>query len=286
MIYKIIVAVSIVAGSAVIAKEPALMNEKEFEEQLGAIEWLGVGTYKLPSSHSSLSVPAEHTAVVGADARTLSNLVGNEADSSLEAITMDEYLENSVYFLYEGEGYISLDDWEKIKPKELLEEIIKNTEKANRKRRKMGIPEIHVLGWIQEPTLDRQTNTVYWSIEHEEDDSDATVFNSVALRLGRRGYERIVWVGEMFNYKPFGGELDTMLRAHSFDQGYRYTDFTAGDKVAGYGIAALVAGTIGAKVLKAGGLAVLFKKIGGFLAAGIAAVFYKIRNIFLRKNRK
>ena len=75
-----------------------------------------------------------------------------------------------------------------------------------------------------------------------------------------------------------------MLRAHSFDPGYRYTDHTTGDKVATYGIASLVAGTLGAKIVKAGGFLVLLKKFGGFFMAGIAAIFYKLRRIFGRKS--
>jgi uncharacterized membrane-anchored protein len=46
----------------------------------------------------------------------------------------------------------------------------------------------------------------------------------------------------------------------SFNQGHRYTDFSKGDKVAAYGIAALVAGGVAAK-------AGMFKVLIGLLIA-------------------
>lgn len=131
--------------------------------------------------------------------------------------------------------------------------------------------------------LDRNTKTVYWAIEAITEGQE-NIVNSVAIRLGKEGYEKITWVVQKPSYEHFGSHLDIMLRAHSFDQGYRYKDYTTGDKVAGYGVATLVAATVGGKIVKAGGLFVILKKLGGFILAGIAAVFYKFKSIFKKKN--
>lgn len=286
MLRSIAITASLLFGSTLIAKDSLPMTAEAVEQVIESLDWRGTGTYKLPSSNASLSVPAEHLVLIGKDAEKLSNLIGNTSDASLEAITVDDSFRNTVYFFNHDEGYVSLDDWEKINPEQLLSSIRENTEKGNKERRKKGIGEIHILGWIQEPALDKHTHTVYWSIEQEEDGEDENSFNSVALRLGRRGFESVVWVGDVSDYKSFGGELDVMLRAHSFEPGYRYSDHTVGDKVAGYGIASLVAATVGAKIIKAGGLAIMFKKIGGFLIAGVSAVFYKMRKGFGRKKKE
>ncbi|MFZ0565782.1 MAG: DUF2167 domain-containing protein, partial [Chlamydiales bacterium] len=179
--------------------------------------------------------------------------------------------------------YVSLCDWEKISPQQLLEAISENTEKENKIRKSKGFSALHVIGWLLEPTLDRNTNTVFWAIEGVNEGYDEHIANSVALRLGRYGYEKIVWVTDKDSYTPFGGELDIMLRAHSFDCGHKYSDFSKGDKIASYGIATLVAATVGGKIAKVGGLAVVFKKLGGVIAAGLGAVFYKLRRIFRRR---
>ena len=67
-----------------------------------------------------------------------------------------------------------------------------------------------------------------------------------------------------------------MLRAHSFDPGVRYSDHISGDKLAGYGIASLVAVVAGAKVAKAAGLGaliVLLKKFAVVIVAAAAGLF-------------
>jgi uncharacterized membrane-anchored protein len=146
------------------------------------------------------------------------------------------------------------------------------------------VAELHLKGWLQPPTLDRATATVYWALDATE--GDLPTVNSVALRLGRNGVERFNWITPKDEYVAIGGQLDTMLRAHSFAPGTAYADHVSTDKTAEYGIAALVATVLGAKAIKAGvaagGLAVLGKFFAPLLA-GIGAVFYKIFRPFRRK---
>ena len=77
-----------------------------------------------------------------------------------------------------------------------------------------------------------------------------------------------------------------MLRAHSFDPGYRYSDHQSGDRVALYGIAGLVAAVAGAKAVKVAagvGLAVILKKFGAIAFAAVAAALFRLKNVFRRK---
>ena len=75
-----------------------------------------------------------------------------------------------------------------------------------------------------------------------------------------------------------------MLHAHSFDAGYRYEDYTTGEKVASYGIAALVAASVGGKIAKATGLTLILKKFGAIIFACIVGIFYKMKNFFKRNS--
>ena len=112
------------------------------------------------------------------------------------------------------------------------------------------------------------------------------IVNSIALRLGRKGYEQLNWITDRSNYVPVGGQLDIMLRAHSFDPGYQYSDHSPGDKTALYGIAGLVAVVAGAKAVKAGaavGLAVVLKKFGAILFGAPAIAFYRFKRLFRRE---
>lgn len=251
--------------------------------EISALNWKTEGRYRLPKSNSTLSIPCNYALLTGAEARSINTIVGEPYDEHTEAYVCDlnDVFETAIIFQNLKTGYVSIDDWKEIDAKNLLKSITQNTEEGNKERRKMGVRELHVIGWIQEPTLDYHTKTVYWAIEADAGDEENLV-NSVAIRLGREGYEKVTWVTSRSSYVPFGGHLDTLLRAHSFDPGYRYKDYQEGDKLAGYGIATLVAATVGGKVVKAGGLIAILKKVGGFLVAGAAAFFYKLKNLFRR----
>lgn len=74
----------------------------------------------------------------------------------------------------------------------------------------------------------------------------------------------------------------SLLGGFSYQQGSRYAEFIKGDKVAEYGLAALIAGGAGAAAAKFG----LFAKLGKLLArgaklivVGIAALFAAIRRL-------
>jgi len=248
------------------------------------LDWKDARTHSLPSSHSTVTLPADHFIVIGADAKEFDRLNGNMTNAPLEAVICDGSLNNSIYFEYRNDGYVSTKDWKDIDANEFINAVSENTEKDNIERRKLGMSELHVKGWLKEPTLDKKTNTVYWAIEAQ--DRESLIVNSVALKLGRRGYEKVVLVTNKDSYSPIGGELDVMLQSHSFDEGYRYGDFTPGDQIATYGIATLVAATVGAKVLKSAGFALLLKKLGGFLAALGAAALFKFKSLFRREKQR
>lgn len=262
-------------------------TEEEFQllTSCANLNWKGEGKYHLPLSNSTLSIPRGYILVTGKDADEFNALQGEPPIEGLDAyVCASENFGNSVIFENINTGYVSIDDWKEVDAKELLKSISDNTEIANKERKERGLTELHVLGWIQEPTLDHSTNTVYWALEADSGEADKLV-NSVALRLGREGYERITWITSRSSYIPFGGPLDTLLQAYSFEPGYRYNDYKLGDKIAEFGIASLVAASVGGKLVKAGGIAALLKKIGGLLVAGIAALFYKIKNYF-QQNKK
>lgn len=256
-------------------------DEKENTIAFFSLDWKETGTYKLPKSNSTIAIPEGYQLLIGEEAIKGRKLDGETENQNLEAAVYDADLENVILFENFKGGYVSLDDWEDLDSKSLLRSISEKTEEANKERKKNGIAELHVVGWIQEPILDKHTHTVYWAIEGESD--EGAIINSVALRLGRNGFEKLVWVTQKESYVPFGGHLDVMLRSHSFEPGYRYGDYKKGDQIASYGIATLVAATVGGKIVKAGGIILLFKKLGGFIFAGIMALFYKCKNIFTNK---
>jgi uncharacterized membrane-anchored protein len=67
-------------------------------------------------------------------------------------------------------------------------------------------------------------------------------------------------------------EFDTLLTGFEFTSGNRYAEFKAGDKIAAYGLTALVAGGAGAALAKSGILAKFWKLIVFGALAALAAL--------------
>lgn len=240
-------------------------------EAASYLNWQTQGEYKLPNSHSTISIPKGYALLIGTDAAAFRAIFGDTEPEYLEALVSDtNTFENTVIFEYVPASYIFLYDWDELDPKELLEIITKKTEEDDIELRKKGANELHVIRWVQEPVLDKQTNTIYWAFEVDAGEAE-NIINAAAVRLGREGFERITWITNKSSFIPFGGPLDVMSCAHSFDPGYRYDDYS-------FGIAALLAITLGGATLKIS----WFTKFAALIFATLVALGYKFQNRFKR----
>ena len=111
----------------------------------------------------------------------------------------------------------------------------------------------------------------------------------MALKLGRYGFEKIIWI---IDPAEIGDKNDLLLAVnnHVFDDGARYTDYVAGtDHAAAYGVAGLVAGALGVKLLKVAGIGALilgFKKLAILLLLPFIYLWRKIVGVFKRKSNQ
>lgn len=259
-------------------------TQEEREAVFKKLQWQHEGTYHLPASNSTLSLPEGYVLIDGADARAFyeaSN--GISAPSSLEAVVAQSATGNIVLFKTVREGYVRLDDWSDVDADELLQSMKDGTEQANKERAQHNMRPLTIVGWRQRPNLDDATKMVNWTIEARE--GDEAFVNTTQLRFGRYGYEMLTWVGDTKDdAAPF---LQNMQAAYDFNTGAQYGDFKPNDKVATYGIAALVAGLLGAKVAaKLGFLAValIFLKKGWIIVlAAFSAIGASVKR--LRRQR-
>lgn len=266
-------------------------NEKvskfDIMNQIKNLDWKGPGSYKLPISHSTLIVPKDRMILIGNKEANKYAFLNNHGsfDDELEAVTIDKNYEYSVFFTTRYGKYITLDDWSDLKPDELIEEYKRGTEIENVEREKNGFGKLHVIGWVQKPTLDRKTNIVYMAIEGFSDESKCSVINSIALKLGRCGYEKFNWVTDKYSYFSTTNELNIMLNAYNFNKHFRYEDYEPqpSGTTLNYGIAKVIAINLGINAVKSGGLIIFLKKIIGFIIAGLIALFFCLRKIF-KKN--
>jgi len=271
-------------GASVYEQELAEMSEEERETitALEKLEWNGPGEYSLSGSHATLKVPENYALLTGESAHKFLEITKELPAPLLEALVIGADFQNHIYFAGINEGYVSIDEWGDINPATLLKEIQEQTLEQNAERKKLGRGPIYVKGWLQEPTLDKNTNIVHWALEIVSENGQSSA-NSVAFKLGRNGYEEILLLTDKESFVPFGGDLDVMLKAFNYEPGFRYDDYTVGDKVAEYGIATLVAAAAGGKLLKASGLLLIFKKYFFYLIAAAVGGLYKLKDFFFKK---
>jgi uncharacterized membrane-anchored protein len=244
-------------------------------DEISQMNWISVGAIRLGGSTSTITLPLGFAGIAGLEAGRAYELSQGRRNETVEAVIVHPADGGEVQFQWYPAGYVTADDWSDVDANAMIAEIRGNTETANADRRTHGLEELHVIGWMQQPVFDSATHTVFWAIGARSD--SGPLVNAIALRLGRSGYEKLTWIGAPEAYKAVGGDLDIMLRAHSFDVGQRYEDHISTDRVAGYGIAALVGAVAGAKALKvaaAGGLILLLKKFW-FLAFAAVVLFFK-----------
>lgn len=225
-----------------------------------------------------LKLPAGHVFVPQPQAGRLLNAMGNPGqDPRLQGLVFPT--DGAGWFMtlrYEDSGYVKDDDARDWKADELLDSYRKGTEAANEERAKMGVPALEILGWAEKPAYDAQTHRLVWALSSKTRGAAAGEPQGVNYNtyvLGREGYFSLNLVTDMPSLPQHKGAAHTMLAALAFDEGKRYADFNGStDRVAEYGLAALVVGAAAKKfgLIAAAGL--LFAKFGKFLLLGLALV--------------
>ena len=136
----------------------------------------------------------------------------------------------------------------------------------------MGVPELEIVGWAEKPAYARDSHRLVWAMSSRSkgapaDEEQGVNYNTYAL--GREGYLSLNLVTELKDLGAHKEEAQALLGALEFNDGKRYADFNSStDKVAEYGLAALVLG-VGAK--KLGFFAVIFAFLAKFAKLAILA---------------
>ncbi len=188
-----------------------------------------------------------------------------------------------VIFEFNNIGYVKDDDRDKLNADNLLKELQTNTEEGNKERARRGWPAYNIDGWFKSPYYDVSTKNLTWATRGhslENGKEEKSVNYSVRI-LGRRGtvdVDLVLGPDAVSTVLPRFAEV---LGGFSFKAGHSYAEFRPGDKVAEYGLAALVAGGATAIALKTGLLAKFWKLIVA-LFVGLAAMLKRAFNYLKR----
>ncbi len=239
------------------------------------------GKITLPGDIATLDLPAGFRYLPPADAgRLLTEGWGNPpgietlgmiVPTAVNPLSREGW---GVVVTYEKEGHVKDDDADSIKYDELLKSMQESIAASNEERKKQGYQPMTLVGWAEAPHYDKASHKLYWAKElHGEGDTQNGLNYGVRV-LGREGVLVLNAVAGMDQIAQVRSEMKNVTAFSDFTPGNRYADFDEKtDKVAEYGIAALIAGGAAAKLGLFGKLFALvlaFKKIllVGLLAAG------------------
>lgn len=215
-------------------------------------------------NQATLKIPQGYGYIPDKVAGRLLRAIGNVVHT--DPVGMVLPMESNAGFVvirWQDAGYIKDDDAKDWKADELLNTIRTSTEQDNETRRSRHVPEVEIVGWVEPPKYDAGPHQLVWSVasKHKQDPNDAPHgINYNTYALGREGFFSMNLVTSMNDLETQKPMAHTLLAGLGFNDGKRYTDFNSStDKVAEYGLAALVAGVAAKKL----GLLAL---IGAFIA--------------------
>ena len=249
------------------------------------------GEITLKGGLAKIHVPEEFRYLDAKDANTvLSKLWGNPPDSSTLGLLLPAKVSPlskeawAVIITYDEDGYVKDDEAEKMDYDKLIKTMKENTREGSKEREKQGYGAIELIGWATPPRYDKATHKMYWAKELKFGDNDENTLNYNIRMLGRRGVLVLNAVAGMGQLQDIEAAAPAVLAMVDFQEGHRYTDFNAStDKVATYGIAALVAGGLAAKAGLFKGLLVALLAAKKVVIVGFIAVAAWVKKLFAKK---
>jgi uncharacterized membrane-anchored protein len=154
-----------------------------------------------------------------------------------------------VVITYDEDGHVDDGDASGIDYEELLKQMKENTAENNKEREKQGYEPLTLYGWAATPRYDASAHKLYWAREIGASGSPNHALNYDIRILGRKGVLSFNAVATMGRLGDIEESMKQVMAFSDFNAGQRYADFDSKtDNLAAYGIGALVAGKIAAKV--------------------------------------
>jgi len=274
-----------VAAAALLAATAAQAQGKADAEIEAAFEAAKQTAVQGPSDvkladQATLKLPEGFVYVPPAEGQRIMTAMGNRVGAGLLGLVFPGDDPDANWFVvmsYVDSGYIRDDDAKDWDADELLGNLKAGTEEANRDRKARGIPEMEVLGWVEAPRYDAAAHRLVWSAA-TKDKSEAGAsprgVNYNTYALGRQGYISLNLVTDYASIAKEKPIAQRLLGALEFSAGRRYADFDSStDRVAEYGLAALVGGIAAKKLGLLATLGVLLAKFWKIIAiAGVGLV--------------
>jgi uncharacterized membrane-anchored protein len=242
----------------------------------------GLATIDVPAAFGYLSPEETETLLV----KAWGNPPGNDALGMIIPADFNLGSEDAwgVIITYQADGHVSDEDAEKIDYSELLNDMKEGVKEENQERTKGGFDTADLIGWAEPPRYDKGAKKLYWAKELHFGQAATNTLNYNVRVLGKDGVLVLNAVAGMNQLGLVTRDMKEVIGFTQFADGHRYDEFDPKtDKVAAYGIAALVAGGVAAKTGLFKGLLLMLLAGKKAVVGGLAVIGGAIAKVFKRK---
>lgn len=252
--------------------------------EISGLHWIEGPTQVSVGANATFKVPAGYRFLGPSDTVQFMQLSQNLPPPNGATIFAPDNFSWWGLFDYLDSGYVK--DSEKIDPDAILSAVEQSQSNANKQLKARGWPTMEIVGWEYKPFYDPATNNLSWAIDARTS-SGSEVVNYDTRLLGRTGYTSATLVADPNNLKRSVSQFKAAVTGYQFNADQTYSEFKPGDKVAGYGLAALITGGAAAVAVKTGlwkgvfgALVVAWKFVVAAVVAGIAALRKFFKRLF------
>ena len=276
---------------SVSAAEPGVPEQERSASALVASMNFKGGDITIASADARLRLSKRFRYLEKSDARlVLERLWGNPPDDSVLGLIVPAETpltdDNSwaAVVTYSDDGYISDKDAADIDYDAMLTELKEADVKDNEARKAQGYEAMNLIGWAETPRYDQVGKKLYWAKELKVEGVDRNTLNYDIRVLGRKGYLSLNAVAAMDDLPAVRRGMTELLPMVEFAEGARYADYDAStDKLATYGLAALIGGGLAAKAGLFGKLGLVLLKAWKLVALALVTLATMIGKLFTRK---
>ncbi|MBI3267807.1 MAG: DUF2167 domain-containing protein [Planctomycetes bacterium] len=230
---------------------------------------------------AQVELPPNYLWAGPADTRTLLERMGNLTSGNELAFISPGDDDWFVAFEFNELGYVKDDEKDKLDADAILASLKKGNQAGNEERRRRGMSDLTLVGWEVPPAYNAETNNLEWATRLRSAKGGDSVNYNVRI-LGRTGVMEATLVANPEDVKKSMPAFRTLLSAYSYKSGSKYSEFRSGDKIAAYGLTALVVGGAVAAAAKTGLLGKLLKPLLIGLVALAVAVKKALGSMFGR----
>jgi len=288
-------AAALAIGAAIILPTAAQAQDNQQQAQLAlarqmeSLGWVhGPATVPI-GDEATIRIPKGVRYLGSEGTRKFLELNGNPASDNDYTIAP----ERPTWFAileFDPAGYVS--DKEKVDPDALFKQIKSSEDEDNKQRASMGQTGLHLDRWLTPPHYDGASHNLEWGTVMHTDSGDQLI-NYTSRILGRDGVTKAILVSDPGSFSSDLSQYRTAMNGFAYQADKKYEDHKSGDKMAAYGLGALVAGGAAAAAVKTGLFAGIFAAIVKFgvafyklIAVGVVAGYAALRKQVARLFRR